>query len=92
VSLGEVELAKVVGSLLDNALLHGQSPLKVRVNRAGLIDQTGEPLRASRSRTPVPGLTRSSWPRPDGSSGLRSPAPGPASASDWFLERVLQVC
>jgi hypothetical protein len=41
VSLGEVELAKVVGNLLDDARLHGQPPLKVRVNRAGLIDQTG---------------------------------------------------
>jgi two-component system OmpR family sensor kinase len=33
VSMGEVELAQVVGNLLDNALLHGQAPIKVCVDR-----------------------------------------------------------
>lgn len=34
VSVGEVELAQVVSNLLDNALLHGQPPIDVRVDRA----------------------------------------------------------
>ena len=55
-SLGEVELAKVVGSLLDNALLHGQSPLKVRVNRAGLIDQTGRAVARLEVEDSGPGM------------------------------------
>jgi two-component system OmpR family sensor kinase len=33
VPMGEVELAQVVGNLLDNALLHGQAPIKVCVDR-----------------------------------------------------------
>ena len=55
-SLWEVELAKVVGSLLDNALLHRQSPLKVRVNRAGLIDQTGRAVARLEVEDSGPGI------------------------------------
>jgi two-component system, OmpR family, sensor kinase len=40
VSLGEAELAQVVGNFLDDALLHGQPSVEVRFNRAGLIDRT----------------------------------------------------
>jgi signal transduction histidine kinase len=35
VAVDEVELAQVVGNLLDNALLHGQPPVQVHVDRVG---------------------------------------------------------
>ena len=54
-SLGEVELAEVVGNLLDDALLHGQSPLKC-VNRAGLIDQTGRAVACLEVEDSGPGM------------------------------------
>ncbi|SDT00330.1 Signal transduction histidine kinase [Friedmanniella luteola] len=37
VAVGEVELAQVVGNLLDNALLHGQPPVHVHVDRVGAV-------------------------------------------------------
>lgn len=37
VPLGEVELGQVVGNLLDNALLHGQPPVHVHVDRIGTV-------------------------------------------------------
>jgi signal transduction histidine kinase len=90
VSLAEVELAQVVGNLLDDALLHGQAPVKVRVNRAGLIGRTGRGVARLEVEDSRPGTDPQLLAtRPDGSPGLPSRAPGPASASDWFLRRVL---
>lgn len=37
VAVGEVELAQVVRNLLDNALLHGQPPVQVHVDRVGAV-------------------------------------------------------
>jgi signal transduction histidine kinase len=88
VSLGEVELAKVVGNLLDDALLHGQSPLKVRVNRAGLIDQTGRAVARLEVEDSGPGmdphLLATATRRFTRAAESRS---RPASASDWLLDR-----
>jgi hypothetical protein len=59
--------------------------VKVRVNRAGFIDRTDTDVRAPRSRTSVPGWTRSSWPprppRVQRAAGLRLPSHALGSAS-----------
>ena len=37
VALGEVEVAQLVGNLLDNALLHGEPPVQVEVDATGRV-------------------------------------------------------